>query len=139
MEQRLSLVTLAVADLGRARAFYEEGLGWKVGFTNDDVAFYQLPGMVFGLWSRASFAKDLGLPESKLLPGGIGLAHNVRSRGEVDRVIAEARAAGARMVKAPHDAAWGGYTGTFADPDGHLWEVAWNPGWTMDANGGVRI
>lgn len=139
MQQRLSLVTLAVADVARSRTFYEKGLGWKPSFTQDDIAFYQLPGMVFGLWSRKAFAADMGMTEKQLGPGGIGLAHNVKDAKEVDRLLVEAKKAGAKIVKPAHKAVWGGYTGTFADPDGHLWEVAWNPTWNLAADGTVRL
>jgi uncharacterized protein len=139
MEQRVSLVTLAVSDLAVSRSFYEKGLGWKPGFKSEEVVFYQLPGAILGLWSRSEMAKDLGVPTSSLGRGAIQLAHNVRSRAEVDRLLQEAKRAGARIVKAAHEAVWGGYTGLFADPDGHVWEVAWNPGWTIAADGTVTL
>jgi uncharacterized protein len=139
MEQRLSLVTLGVADLARARRFYEEGLGWKRGNENPDVAFYQMPGGILALWSRSSLAEDAGIGDSGAPFSGVALAYNTRSREEVDAVLAEAGAAGATVVKPPHDTFWGGYSGYFADPDGHLWEVAHNPFWTVTADGVVRL
>ena len=138
MDQRLSVVTLGVADLGRARAFYE-ALGWTTGAApGDDVVFFQAGGMVLALWSRERLADDSGVED----PGGWGgvtLAHNVDGPEAVGRVIDEARAAGATFTREPADTFWGGYSGAFADPDGHPWEVAHNPRWTLDAAGGVRL
>jgi catechol 2,3-dioxygenase-like lactoylglutathione lyase family enzyme len=138
MEQRLSLVTLGVADLARARAFYE-ALGWQSGADpGDDVVFFQAGGMIVGLWSRAELAADSGVED----PGGWGgitLAHNVRSPEEVDRVLAEARAAGAEIRREGAATFWGGYSGLFADPDGHPWEIAHNPGWTLRADGSIQL
>lgn len=139
MEQRLSLVTLGVADLARSRRFYEEGLGWRRGNDNDSVAFYQMPSGILALWSRAALAEDAGVADSGVAFSGIALAYNARSRDEVDAVLAEARAAGADVVKPAHDTFWGGYSGYFADPDGHLWEVAHNPFWTVAEDGSVRL
>jgi catechol 2,3-dioxygenase-like lactoylglutathione lyase family enzyme len=139
LEQRLSLVTLGVADLDRSRRFYEEGLGWKRGNDGADVAFYQVPGGVFALWSRASLAADAGVADSGAAFSGVALAYNARSRGEVDAVLAEAGGAGAEIVKPAHDTFWGGYSGYFADLDGHLWEVAHNPFWTIAEDGSVRL
>ncbi|MDP1736092.1 MAG: VOC family protein [Caulobacter sp.] len=126
MDQRLSLITLGVADLAAARAFYEGGLGWAAVSASPEVVFYQLPGLALSLFPRADLAKDVGeaLPPTG---GAITLALNGRSREEADAVYAQALAAGARAVKAPQPAVWGGYSGYFADPDGHLWEVAHNP------------
>jgi uncharacterized protein len=139
MEQRLSLVTLGVADLERSRRFYEQGLGWKRGNDDAEVVFFQLGGLVLGLWGRGELAADARLPAAGSGFGGMVLAYNTRSKAEVDAVLAEAAAAGATILKPAEDAFWGGYTGYFADPDGHPWEVAWNPGWTIDEDGGVRL
>ena len=139
MEQRLSLVTLGVADLERARRFYEEGLGWRRGNNHEKVAFYQLGGMVLALWGRAALAEDAHLSDAGSAFGGIALAYNARSREEVDAVLAEARAAGAEILKPAEEAFWGGYSGYFADPDGHPWEVAWNPDWTLADDGSVTL
>lgn len=136
MEQRLSLVTLGVQDLAAARGFYE-ALGWRPGLATDDVAFYQLHGAVLSLWRRTSMAKELGCPEAALVGGGMMLAHNVRSAPEVDAVLSEAAAAGAR-VQAPEHRVWGGYSGHFRDPDGHRWEVAWNPEWPLGEGGALH-
>jgi uncharacterized protein len=138
VEQRLSLVTLGVADLGRARAFYE-ALGWSAsGDPDADVAFFQAGGMVLALWSRASLAADSGVEDSPGW-GGVTLAHNVRTAAEVDAVIEQARAAGAAIPREPGETFWGGYSGVFADPDGHPWEVAHNPRWTIGEDGSVTI
>ena len=139
MEQRLSLVTLGVANLARARRFYEEGLGWRRANDHPEVALYQAGGMVLALWGREALADDAGLPDAGSGFRGIALAYNTRERAEVDAVMDEAKAAGARIVKPAHDAFWGGYTGYFEDPDGHLWEVAWNPDWEVAADGSIRL
>jgi len=139
MEQRLSLVTLGVADLARARAFYE-ALGWRTGAApGDDVVFFQAGGMIVALWDRAQLAADSGVEHDSGGWGGITLAHNVGSPAEVDAVIAQAEAAGAHVPR--HGAAtfWGGYSGLFVDPDGHPWEVAHNPHWTIAPDGSVRL
>jgi uncharacterized protein len=142
MEQHLSLVTLGVADLARSRRFYEEGFGWRAsGVSTGEVAFFQLGGIALVLWGREALAEDARLPGPG--PGGgfggVALAHNVRTREEVDAVLARARAAGGRVLRPAEDASWGGYTGYFADPDGHPWEVAWNPHFTLRDDGGLQL
>jgi catechol 2,3-dioxygenase-like lactoylglutathione lyase family enzyme len=139
MEQRLSLITLGVTDLARARRFYEEGLGWQHHFTDGDVAFYQLNGLVFALWGADALAADAGLTAETAGTGRIALAHNVRSREEVDAILAAADAAGGRVLKPGTQAPWDGYSGYFADPDGHIWEVAWNPGFPIDETGNTWL
>jgi uncharacterized protein len=138
MEQRVSLVTLGVGDLGRARAFYE-ALGWHTNAgPDDDVVFFQAGGMVLALWDRARLAEDSGVEDGGGY-GGITLAHNVRSPQEVDAIVAAAEAAGATVTRAPAEAFWGGYTGAFADPEGHPWEIAHNPRWEIGADGSVTL
>jgi uncharacterized protein len=138
MEQRVSLITLGVRDLARARAFYE-ALGWTTrAAPQDDVAFFQAGGMVVALWDRAQLAEDSGVEDSGGW-GGLTLAHNVRSPGEVDAVIEEARAAGAGIVREPAETFWGGYSAAFTDPDGHPWEVAHNPRWTIREDGSTEL
>ena len=138
MEQRLSLVTLGVADLARSKAFYE-GLGWRTGAApGDDVVFFQAGGMIVALWGREQLAED-SVVEDTGGWGGITLAYNTRSPAEVDAVLAEAEAAGGRIGRVGAPTFWGGYSGVFVDPDGHPWEVAHNPGWTLDADGSVRL
>jgi uncharacterized protein len=138
MEQRISLATLGVGDLGRARAFYE-ALGWTTrAEPEDDVVFFQSGGMVLALWDRAKLAEDSGVEDSGGW-GGVTLAHNVRSPEQVDAVIEEARAAGADIVREPAETFWGGYSAAFTDPDGHAWEVAHNPRWTIRDDGSVQL
>ncbi len=138
MEQRVSLVTLGVADVGRARAFYE-ALGWTTGAApEDDVVFFPAGGMVVALWDRGSLAEDSGVADSGGW-GGVTLAHNVRSPAEVDAVVQEARAAGANIVREPGETFWGGYSAAFTDPDGHTWEIAHNPHWKLREDGSVEL
>jgi len=138
MEQRVSLITLGVADLARARAFYE-GLGWRTESDPEQgVVFFQAGGMIVGLWGREELAADSGVEDSGGW-GGITLAHNVRSPEEVDRVLQEARSAGATIRREGAATFWGGYSGAFADPDGHVWEIAHNPGWTLRDGGSVSL
>ena len=138
MDQRLSLVTLGVSDLAHSRAFYE-ALGWKSGAAPaDDVVFFQAGGMIVALWSRDELAKDSGVEDSGGW-GGITLAYNCRSPEEVDTVIEEARAAGAEIPRTGAKTFWGGYSGVFLDPDGHPWEVAHNPHWTIGPDGSVSL
>jgi catechol 2,3-dioxygenase-like lactoylglutathione lyase family enzyme len=139
MEQRLSVVTLGVADLERSRRFYEEGLGWRRGNDHAEVVFFQLGGSVLALHPRRLLAEDAALADDGRGFGGVTLAYNTRTREEVDAVLAQAAAAGARILKSARDTLWGGYTGYFADPDGHVWEVAWNPDWTIEADGSVSL
>ena len=138
MEQRVSLITLGVADLARARAFYE-ALGWTTGAgPDDDVVFFQTGGMVVALWGRGQLAEDSGVEDGGGW-GGVTLAYNARSPAEVDAVIEEARAAGARIAREGAATFWGGYSGVFVDPDGHPWEVAHNPHWTLADDGSVGL
>jgi hypothetical protein len=137
MEQRVSLITLGVSDLGRARMFYE-ALGWEPAPSPDDVVFFQSGGMVLGLWSREQLAEDSGVTDGGGW-GGVTLAHNVRSPAEVDAVIDEARNAGATIARPGAETFWGGYSGVFIDPDGHPWEVAHNPGWALGDDGSVIL
>jgi predicted lactoylglutathione lyase len=138
LDQRLSLVTLGVADLARARGFYE-ALGWKSGAAPaDDVVFFQAGGMIVALWGREQLAEDSGVED----PGGWGgitLAYNARSPEEVDAVITEAENAGAQIARHGAETFWGGYSGVFLDPDGHPWEVAHNPHWTIEDDGSVKL
>lgn len=138
MEQRLSLVTLGVRDLQRARAFYE-ALGWRTGAEpEDDVVFFQTGGMIVSLWSRQALAEDSGIDDSSGW-GGVTLAYNTRSPEEVDSVVEEARAAGAAIAREPAATFWGGYSGVFVDPEGHPWEVAHNPHWAVRDDGSVSL
>ena len=138
MEQRLSLVTLGVRDLARARRFYE-ALGWKSGAApDDDVVFFQAGCMIVALWGREQLAEDTVADDSGGW-GGITLAYNARSPEEVDSVLAEAEAAGAAIPRRGAETFWGGYSGLFVDPEGHAWEVAHNPHWTIEESGAVSL
>ena len=138
MDQRVSVVTLGVRDLARARAFYE-ALGWTTGAgPDDDVVFFQAGALIVALWSRESLAEDSTVEDTGGW-GGITLAHNVDSPEDVDAVIAEAEAAGATIGRPGAATFWGGYSGVFIDPDGHPWEVAHNPHWTLRNDGSVQL
>jgi uncharacterized protein len=141
MEQRLSLITLGVGDVSRAREFYE-ALGWRLGGGVDDetdhVAFFQTGGLVFALWDRGKLGRDSGVEDNGGW-GGVALAHNVRSPDEVDAVLAEAQDAGATIARFGAPTFWGGYSGVFIDLDGHPWEVAHNPHWTVHEDGRTTL
>ena len=138
MEQRVSLITLGVSDLARSREFYER-LGWKRSGNNEGIVFFQAGGMALALYPRQELAKDANVSAEGQGFGGITLAYNARTREDVDAVLAEALKAGARLMKAAEDAFWGGYSGYFADPDGFLWEVAWNPFFPIAEDGSIKI
>jgi uncharacterized protein len=138
VEQRLTCVTLGVTDIQRARAFYE-ALGWKTGAAPDDeVVFFQAGCMVVALWGRDQLAED-SVVEDNGGWGGITLAYNARSPEDVDAVLAEAERAGATIGRRGAETFWGGFSGVLVDPDGHPWEVAHNPHWTLDDDGSVRL
>jgi len=139
VEPRLSLVTLGVADVGRARAFYE-ALGFKAGSASQDaVTFLDAGGVVLALFGRGPLAEDARVADSAPGFSGVALAHNAREPADVDKALAEAVAAGARLIKPAAKTFWGGYAGYFADPDGHLWEVAHNPYFRLGADGRVEL
>jgi predicted lactoylglutathione lyase len=138
MEQRLSLVTLGVTDLALAKTFYE-ALGWTSGAAPaDDVVFFQCGGMIVALWGRDQLAEDTGVEDSGGW-GGITPAYNTRSPAEVDAVLEEVAAAGGTILRPGAETFWGGYSGAFADPEGHAWEVAHNPHWTLAEDGSVSL
>jgi predicted lactoylglutathione lyase len=137
MEQRLSLVTLGSRDVKRARAFYE-ALGWKTSWTDDDVVFFQAGCMVVALWGRDKVAEDARVEDSGGW-GGVALAYNTRSPEEGDSVLVEAKAAGAQITRPGGETFYGGYSGVFVDLDGHAWEVAHNPHWTIGDDGSVTL
>ena len=138
MDQRVSLITLGVGDLGRSKAFYKQ-LGWR-GQELEETVFYQAGGQAVVLWDRAKVAADAGVDDDGSCAfGGIVLAHNVGSREEVDRIVGAAASAGAEVTKEPTETFYGGYAGFFRDPDGHVWEVAHNPGFTLGADGALTL
>lgn len=138
MEQRVSLITLGVQDLARARRFYE-AIGWKTAAApGDDILFFQAGGFIVALWDRAKLADDSGVRDSGGW-GGMTLAHCVASTQDVDAVMDDARAAGAQVTREAAETFWGGYSGVFADPDGHPWEVAHNPHWTLHQDGSISL
>lgn len=137
--QRVTLITLGVADLAAARAFYGR-LGWvEHGESQEAVAFFQMHGQVLGLFGRADLAADQGRPGALLGTGAITLAQNFATEAEVDAAFAAALAAGGTALKAPEKVFWGGYSGYWADPDGHVWEVAMNPFWPLAADGSLTL
>jgi len=139
MEQRISLLTLGVADLERSRTFYEN-LGWRRSVAQaSGVVFFQACGVALALYPRSELAKDANFPAEGHGFAGVTIAYNARSRSEVDRVLAEAQAAGAKLLKPAQDAFWGGYSGYFSDPDGFAWEVAWNPSFPIAEDGSIRL
>ena len=137
MRASLSVVTLGVGDFRRALRFYKKGLGWPTFFEQDDIAFFKLGGVVLAIHPREALAKDATVSAEGGGFSGVTLAHNVASEREADEALRDAERAGGRIVKKAQQVFWGGYSGYFADPDGHLWEVVYNPHWTLDAHGGV--
>jgi catechol 2,3-dioxygenase-like lactoylglutathione lyase family enzyme len=139
MEQRISIVTLGVADLNRSREFYER-FGWRRSMAeNEGIVFFQAGGMALALYPREELAKDANVGADGHGFAGVTLAYNARTRAEVDSVLAEAKAAGANIIKPAQEAFWGGYSGYFADPDRFLWEVAWNPFFPIAEDGSIQI
>ena len=139
MEARLTLVTIGVADVQRSVAFYRDVVGWSPAVILDDFAVFDLGGTMFAMWPHAALAAELGVPPEPQAYRGVALAHNVRSREEVDAVFADLRERGATISREPTPTAWGGYSGYFQDPDGHRWEIAHNPGWPLDEHGRVAL
>ena len=138
MDQRVSVITLGVDDLAYARRFYE-ALGWHTeAGPGDDVVFFQAGGLIVSLWDRTKLADDSGVDDDGRF-GGVTLAQNVASREEVDQAIIHAEAAGAAVTRPPADTFWGGYSGCFSDPDGHPWEIAYNPHWRLHEDGTVSL
>lgn len=136
--QRVTLITLGVADLVAAKAFYGR-LGWQEHGAQEGVAFYQMNGLALALFGLRDLAADQGQPEAVLGTGAVTLAQNFATEAEVDAAFAAALAAGGRALKAPETVFWGGYSGYWADPDGHVWEVAMNPFWPLEADGSLRL
>ena len=140
IEARLNIVTLGVSDLENARQFYENGLGWKASSASQgDIVFFQLGGIVLALYPRDLLADDANVKETGSGFKGITLAQNVHEKEEVSEVLKIAEAAGGKIVKPAQDVFWGGHSGYFADLDGHLWEVAWNPHFKLNRRGEVEL
>lgn len=139
METRVSVITLGVTSLNRTRRFYEHGLGWTVAQAEKEIVFFQLNGVILALSSWAKLAEDAGASSERSGFSGIALAYNTRSTEEVDSVLNQAAEAGGQIVKPGQEVFWGGYSGYFADLDGHLWEVAHNPFWRLDDKGNVSL
>jgi hypothetical protein len=138
VRQSVSLVTLGVSDYGRTRAFYES-LGWSVTWEAEETAFFQANGVVLVLWSREKLASDMGIADETAGWGGIALAHNVESREEVHAAIDRARRNGAEVTREPAETFYSGYAGVFRDLDGHVWEIAHNPGFGLEEDGSVTL
>lgn len=140
MRQKLTLITLGVSDINKSLAFYEKGLGWKKSSSsNDNIAFFSLGGMVLGLYSKHALAEDVTVsPEGSGFPG-ITISYNAKSEKEVDEVLAEVQKLGATIIKPAQKVFWGGYSGYFQDPDGHYFEVAFNPFWKFDKNDNIKL
>lgn len=139
MEQRVSIITLGVTDLDRSRQFYER-IGWRRSVAKSEgIVFFQSGGMAVALYPRKELAKDANVAPEGTGFQGLTLAYNARNRAEVDSVLADAVAAGAKLLKPAQEAFWGGYSGYFSDPDGFLWEVAWNPTFPISADGSIRL
>ena len=141
MEPRVTLITLGVADLGRAVAFYRDVVGWDpASVVDDDVAFFDLDGFILALWQDRSLAADVGARSTdRGAFEAVALAYNARSHDEVELILGSLAERGARIVKPPEETDWGGYSGYFADPDGHHWEVAWNPFWRIREDGRIAF
>jgi predicted lactoylglutathione lyase len=139
MEQRISIVTLGVKDLAASKRFYVDGLGWKPVFENKEIIFFQTGGMIFALFLRNELAKDFEADAVTFGRAAMALAHNVRTKAEVDPLMKRATDAGATILKPAREASWGGYSGYFADPDGFAWEVAWNLAWRIAKRWDDRI
>jgi uncharacterized protein len=138
MEQRFTIVTLGTRNLAASTAFFER-LGWKKSGNYEGVTFFQCGGVALALSPQEELAKDAGVESHREGFPGFTISHNTRSKQEVDAVLNEAKSAGAEIIKPAADVFWGGYSGYFRDLDGHLWEVAWNPGFFLDENGAVKL
>jgi catechol 2,3-dioxygenase-like lactoylglutathione lyase family enzyme len=141
VQQQISVITLGIIDLGRSRKFYGEGFGWKPVFENDEIAFYQMNGLVLGTWLRGKLAADMDVADSEVLvrPCSFALAHNVSSPEEVTALLGRLVDAGGRILRQADAPPHGGFRGYVADPDGHPWEIAFNPAWKIDERGLVTF
>ena len=138
MQQQISVITLGVQSLARSRAFYVGGFGWTPVFENDEIAFYQMNGLMLGTWQNPGLAEDSGRPLDGP-PGAFSLAHNVPTQAEVEPLMAHLVSAGGALLRSADAPPQGGFRGYVADPDGHAWEIAWNPAWPIDDQGHVTF
>lgn len=138
MQQQISVITLGVDDLARSRRFYGEGFGWTPVFENEEIAFYQMNGLVLGTWLKGSLAEDMQRPDA-VGAGSYALAHNVPTGADVQPLIDRLAAVGGTILRPGDAPPHGGFRGYVADPDGHAWEIAWNPAWTIDEKGHVTF
>lgn len=138
MQQQIAVVTLGVSDLERSKSFYGEGFGWNPVFENEEIAFYQMNGLVFGTWLKSSLEEDTK-QQGLAPPGAVTLAHNVIEEDEVQTVIDKLVSAGATLLREADAPPQGGRRGYISDPDGHIWEIAWNPVWPVDEDGHVTF
>jgi catechol 2,3-dioxygenase-like lactoylglutathione lyase family enzyme len=136
--QQLSLITLGIAELARSKRFYVEGFGWRTVFENNEIVFYQMQGLVLGTWLEAKLAADMQQPRLAR-PGAFALAHNLRTREAVQPLMDRLVQHGGRLLKAPVEPPHGGFAGYVADPDGHAWDIAWNPAWSIGADGRITF
>lgn len=138
MQQQISLITLGVADLGRSKRFYGDGFGWKPVFETPGIVFYQMNGMVLGLWPTSDLEEDMQRP-GLMRPGAFALAHNVAAKEDVQPVLDRLAAAGGRILRPADAPPHGGFRGYVADPDDHAWEIAWNPSWAIAEDGRITF
>lgn len=138
MQHQISVITLGIADLPRSRRFYVEGFGWQPVFENPEILFYQMNGLVLGTWLASAMAQDMRRPVSNH-PGNFALAHNVPTQADVEPLMARLAATGGQILRPADAPPHGGYRGHVADPDGHGWEIAFNPAWAIDADGHVTF
>jgi uncharacterized protein len=138
MLQQISLITLGVADLARSKRFYGEGFGWHSVFENEEIVFYQMNGLILGTWLEARLAADMN-QKSLARPGAFALAHNLPTREAVRPLMDRLARHGGRILKDPVEPPHGGFSGYVADPDGHAWDIAWNPAWSIGADGRITF
>lgn len=139
MQQQISVITVGIDDLSHSKRFYREGFGWKPVFENEEIAFYQMNGFVFGTWRKSALADDMQRPSAGNSPASFTLAHNVAEKTDVEPLIDRLVAAGGTLLRPADEPPHGGFRGYVADPDGHAWEIAWNPAWPIDEEGHVSF
>jgi uncharacterized protein len=138
MQQQISLITLGIADRARSKRFYGEGFGWRSVFENEEIVFYQMNGLILGTWLESRLAADMN-QKGLARPGAFALAHNLRTREEVQPLMDRLVFHGGHILKPPVEPPHGGFSGYVADPDGHAWDIAWNPAWSIGADGRITF